>query len=92
VALGGKLARQAKGGAPPRVSPNPNRMGLGGVAPSPLRDGAPPFSPCGPSGAGGPPRWTSGTLSVVPVHVTPQNFNHVLLNKNLARIKFFELY
>ena len=64
----GWLAPQAKWGAPtPRVS-NPRRKGR-------PKEGAPahqglvplPLQPMGPSGIGGPTRWTPGTLPVVPV-------------------------
>ena len=65
---GGKLPPKS-GGAPPtpRVS-NPRRRGrpMGGA---PAHQGLVPLplQPMGPSGIGGPTRWTPGTLPVVPV-------------------------
>ena len=42
------------------------RMGLLGLVPlAHIGQGAHPYSPCGPPGAGGPTRWTPGTLPVV---------------------------
>ena len=65
---GGVASPQAKGGAPnPRVS-NPRRRGRpkGGA---PAHQGPVPLTlqPMGPSGIGGPTRWTPETLPVVPV-------------------------
>ena len=64
----GGLAPQVRWGSPtPRVS-NPRRKGRpkGGA---PAHQGLVPFplQPMGPSGTGGPTRWTPGTLPVVPV-------------------------
>ena len=64
----GGLAPQVRWGAPtPRVS-NPRRRGrpMGGA---PAHQGLVPLplQPMGPSGIGGPTRWTPGTLPVVPV-------------------------
>ena len=67
-AKGGDLPPKS-GGAPPtpRVS-NPRRRGrpMGGA---PAHQGLVPLplQPMGPSGIGGPTRWTPGTLPVVPV-------------------------
>ena len=68
AAKGGALPPKASGGAPsPRV-PNPRRRGGPGGAHQPTRGWFPyPLQPMGPSGIGGPTRWTSGTLPVVPV-------------------------
>ena len=65
---GGMLAPQVKGGAPFRVPPNPRRMGPKGGGIQPTKGLVPLHTqPIGPSGAGGPSRWTPGTPSVVPV-------------------------
>ena len=68
AAAKGGLAPQVRWGAPtPRVS-NPRRRGrpMGGA---PAHQGLVPLplKPIGPSGIGGPTRWTPGTLPVVPV-------------------------
>ena len=64
----GWLAPQAKWGAPtPRVS-NPRRRGRPkGGAPAHQGLVPLPLQPMGPSGIGGPTRWTPETLPVVPV-------------------------
>ena len=68
--VGGKgcLAPQGKGEAPPLGFPT---LGAGGEAHggAPAHYGLVPFplQPMGPSGIGGPTRWTPGTLPVVPV-------------------------
>ena len=65
---GGALPPKASGGAPsPRV-PNPRRRG-GPRGGAPAHQGLVPLplQPMGPSGIGGPTRWTPGTLPVVPV-------------------------
>ena len=51
----------------PRIS-NPRRRGGPRGAHQPTRGWFPsPLQPMGPSGIGGPTRWTSGTLPVVPI-------------------------
>ena len=57
-----------QGGAPFRVSPTLGAWDLGGSG-APAHFGLDPFplQPMGPSGIGGPTRWTPGTLPVVPV-------------------------
>ena len=65
---GGGVPPKASGGAPsPRV-PNPRRRG-GPEGGAPAHQGLVPLpiQPMGPSGIGGPTRWTPGTLPVVPV-------------------------
>ena len=64
----GWLPPQGKWGAPhPRVS-NPRRRGRPkGGAPAHQGLVLLPLQPMGPSGIGGPTRWTPGTLPVVPV-------------------------
>ena len=64
---GGGLPPKENGGAPtPRVS-NPRRRGAKGGAPAHQGLVPLPLQPMGPSGIGGPTRWTPGTLPVVPV-------------------------
>ena len=80
----GGLPPKASGAPPhPRVS-NPRRTGKAhGGRPSPLRAGSLPTSAMGPSGIGGPTRWTPGTLPVDPrdpsggpgtIPITPETF------------------
>ena len=65
--LGGDLPPKSSGAPPtPRVS-NPRRRGGPRGAHQPTRGWFPPPQPMGPSGIGGPTRWTPGTLPVVPV-------------------------
>ena len=67
--LGGDLPPKSCGAPPPppRVS-NPRRRGAPRGAHQPTRGWFPsPRQPMGPSGIGGPTRWTPGTLPVVPV-------------------------
>ena len=67
AAKGGALPPKASGGAPsPRV-PNPRRRGAKEGAPAHQGLVPLPLQPMGPSGIGGPTRWTPGTLPVVPV-------------------------
>ena len=64
---GGGVPPKACGGAPsPRV-PNPRCRGAKGGAPAHQGLVPSPLQPTGPSGIGGPTRWTPGTLPVVPV-------------------------
>ena len=71
--LGGRRPRGGvppkPGGAPPHPRvPNPRRMGWAKGAHQPTMGWfSSPLWPMGPSGMGGPTRWTPGTLSVVPV-------------------------
>ena len=59
---GGGVPPKASGGAPhPRVS-NPRRRGAKGGAPAHQGLVPLPLQPMGPSGIGGPTRWTPGTL------------------------------
>ena len=88
---GGWSAPQGKWGAPP-PPPRVSTLGAGG-GPSgvhqPTMGSFPsPLQPLGPSGMGGPTRWTPGTLPVVPVQyrVTPklsrwpkQHFLYIIL-------------
>ena len=65
----GVASPQAKWGAPPPLGfPNPRRRG-GPRGGAPAHQGLVPLplQPMGPSGIGGPTRWTPGTLPVVPV-------------------------
>ena len=68
AAAKGALAPQVSWGAPSPMVSNPRRRGrpMGGA---PAHQGLVPFplQPMGPSGIGGPTRWTPGTLPVVPV-------------------------
>ena len=71
--LGGRRPRGGvppkPGGAPPHPrGPNPRRMGWAKGAHQPTMGWFPsPLQPMGPSGMGGPTRWTPGTHPVVPV-------------------------
>ena len=68
AARGVALPPKARGRPRFRVPPNPRRMGPKGGGAQPTK-ALVPFhkQPIGPSGAGGPSRWTPGTPPVVPV-------------------------
>ena len=68
VARGVALPPKARGAPPLGFPPNPRRMGPKGEGAQPTKGLVPLHTqPIGPSGAGGPFRWTPGTPPVVPV-------------------------
>src|SRR3954470_18761990 len=68
AAKGGGLPPKPSGAPPTLGFPNPRRRG-GPRRGAPAHQGLVPLplQPLGPSGIGGPTRWTPGTLPVVPV-------------------------